>query len=681
MEKFTWVKVYNDIAHKILEYSNEKLADLMYKMLEEAEINKLNSENPNLDYDGIKRIKYEEIDPISFMNRFDMYKNDTRKKLILSFEKINNMDINIPKDFIGIPSTNSFNTCVIMFKNERGKDDVQDVRNLFEFALNADSDFDRSKFVELYNKVVAKKYAAFNISIGLFKIRPDLFLNLDNTNREYIKEKLNIKINSCPNGEEYLDIINKVNEYIENNNLINNFLELSELSWKNKNEQADVKGDSLKNMINKENNNKRYYWLNANPKIWEISSIKVGEIIEYESINPSGNKRRIYKNYEDAQIGDLVIMYESTPTKQIKAIGEVASKLTNEKLAIKKIENLVNSVSLEDLKQLEGFENTEFMRNGQGSLFKLTKKEYDEIYDFIRENNPNINIVNNIEKYGKTQFLNDVICDEESYYEILNLLKNNKNIILTGVPGVGKTYIAKKIAYAIIGEKDESRIEFVQFHQSYGYEDFVEGYRPSENGFVLEKGVFYNFCKMAENDPCREYFFIIDEINRGNLSKIFGELLMLIEKDKRGESVKLTYSKLKFSVPENLYIIGMMNTADRSLAIMDYALRRRFAFYKIKPLYNNSKFIDKMKTYNSFKLMEIINLVRKLNDEIKEDSTLGEEFEIGHSYFIGLDNNISDYNLKLIVKYEILPFLEEYWFDDESKYKAWKEKFEGVFND
>lgn len=295
MEKFTWVKVYNDIAHKILEYSNEKLADLMYKMLEEAGIDISNGKNPNLDSDGIKRIKYEEIDPISFMNRFDMYKDDTRKKLILSFEKINNMDINIPKDFIGIPSTNPLNSCVVMFKTGREKNDVQDVRNLFEFALNADNDYDKSKFVELYNKVVTKKYAAFNISIGLFKIRPDLFLNLDKTNREYVKNKLNIKINSCPDGEEYLDIINRVNEYIENNNLINNFLELSELSWKNKNEQAYVKGDYLKNMINKENNNKRYYWLNANPKIWEISSIKVGEIIEYESINPSEIKEEYIK--------------------------------------------------------------------------------------------------------------------------------------------------------------------------------------------------------------------------------------------------------------------------------------------------------------------------------------------------------------------------------------------------
>ncbi len=148
---------------------------------------------------------------------------------------------------------------------------------------------------------------------------------------------------------------------------------------------------------------------------------------------------------------------------------------------------------------------------------------------------------------------------------------------------MGKTYAAKRLAYSMMGVKDIERVMMVQFHQSYSYEDFIMGFRPSSTGFELRKGVFYNFCKKAEIDSDNEYFFIIDEINRGNLSKIFGELFMLIENDKRGNALQLLYSDEKFAVPKNVYIIGMMNTADRSLAMLDYALRRRFAFFDIKP--------------------------------------------------------------------------------------------------
>ncbi|WP_050995775.1 AAA family ATPase [Paenisporosarcina sp. TG20] len=188
------------------------------------------------------------------------------------------------------------------------------------------------------------------------------------------------------------------------------------------------------------------------------------------------------------------------------------------------------------------------------------------------------------ESYNAKNFLSEVYMSEEKYDTLNNLLIRKKNLILLGAPGVGKTFAAERLAYSMMGEKDKSRVLVVQFHQSYSYEDFIMGYRPTEKGFSLSKGPFYQFCKEAEPDdrPC---FFIIDEINRGNLSKIFGELLMLIENDKRGKELRLLYSDEQFSVPENVYIIGMMNTADRSLAMIDYALRRRFAFYEFEPAF------------------------------------------------------------------------------------------------
>ena len=182
--------------------------------------------------------------------------------------------------------------------------------------------------------------------------------------------------------------------------------------------------------------------------------------------------------------------------------------------------------------------------------------------------------------YSKDDFLSEVYIDEGDYDRLHNLLLCKKNVILQGAPGVGKTFSAKRLAYSIMGEMNDDRVEMVQFHQSYTYEDFIMGYKPTENGgFTIKEGVFYKFCKKASSDTSRAYFFIIDEINRGNLSKIFGELLMLIESSYRNKPIKLAYSDEQFYVPDNLYIIGMMNTADRSLAMIDYALRRRFSFF------------------------------------------------------------------------------------------------------
>ena len=209
---------------------------------------------------------------------------------------------------------------------------------------------------------------------------------------------------------------------------------------------------------------------------------------------------------------------------------------------------------------------------------------------------------------------------------------------------------------------------------SHVFRGFVEGFRPVSNGqFEIRKGAFYNFCAKARDDADNKYFFIIDEINRGNLSKIFGELFMLIEKDKRGNSLQLLYSDEKFDVPKNVYIIGMMNTADRSLAMLDYALRRRFAFFEMKPAFNNKKFIDYRLGLSSTKFNNLIEEVQKLNDHIKDDPSLGEDFCIGHSYFCELEE-VTDTVLNNIVKYELIPLLKEYWFDNADEVRDWSER-------
>ena len=285
----------------------------------------------------------------------------------------------------------------------------------------------------------------------------------------------------------------------------------------------------------------------------------------------------------------------------------------------------------------------------------------------------------NGDTYTNDNFLKEVFMDEEQLTTLKSLLKNKKNIILQGAPGVGKTFTAKRLAYAIIGEENNDFIEFIQFHQNYSYEDFIMGYKPTGDRFELKEGVFYRFCKHATTQPDRKFFFIIDEINRGNISKIFGELLMLIENDYRDQEITLAYNDEKFSIPENLHIIGMMNTADRSLAKIDYALRRRFSFFDMKPAFDSNGFTKYQNGLNNIKLNNLIECIKKLNIEICEDQSLGESFTIGHSYFCG-QKEFTDKRLKEIIDYDIIPMLKEYWFDDKNKVDTWKENFKKTLN-
>ena len=420
-----------------------------------------------------------------------------------------------------------------------------------------------------------------------------------------------------------------------------------------------------------------YWWLNANPKIWSFSDIAVGEVQAYTLYNENGNKRRIFQNFLDAKAGDMIIGYESNPVKQIVAIGRVSAEQDGEKLFFEKVEGLTSPIDYATLRGCPELERMEYFQNPQGSLFKLTRGEFDFIFDLIREENPAAQEAS-IDAYTKSDFLDEVYMTEKRYENLVAVLRNKKNIILQGAPGVGKTFAARRLAWSMMGEKDDSRIEFVQFHQNYSYEDFMMGYKPVEDGFELKYGIFYRFCQKAANQPDKEFFFIIDEINRGNMSKIFGELLMLIEKDYRGTKATLAYNGLSFSVPKNLYIIGMMNTADRSLAMIDYALRRRFSFFEVEPGFDSEGFIHYQNGLNNETLNELVDKVKDLNREISLDKSLGKGFCIGHSYFCGRDVCTEEW-LHSIVDYDILPMLSEYWFDDTNKLQRWENILQGVF--
>ena len=418
------------------------------------------------------------------------------------------------------------------------------------------------------------------------------------------------------------------------------------------------------------------WWLTAKPKIWSFSDTPVGEVMSYSLYNENGNKRRIFQNFLDAKAGDMIIGYEATPVLKIVAIARVTAEQDGEKLYFEKVEGLASPIDYQTLRECPELERMEFFQNPQGSLFKLTRGEYAFIMDIIRDENPVQQEAAN-DPYTSEDFLREVYMTSADYTKIQAVLRNKKNIILQGAPGVGKTFAAKRLAWSMMGEIDESRVEFVQFHQNYSYEDFVMGYKPVEDGFELRNGIFYRFCQRAANQPDKDFFFIIDEINRGNMSKIFGELLMLIERDYRGTKATLAYNGLPFSVPKNLYIIGMMNTADRSLAMIDYALRRRFSFFDMEPGFDSEGFRQYQASLNNETLNALVERVKDLNKEIAADKSLGKGFCIGHSYFCGQDTCTDEW-LDSIVNYDILPMLSEYWFDDTAKLQRWENILRGV---
>ena len=418
------------------------------------------------------------------------------------------------------------------------------------------------------------------------------------------------------------------------------------------------------------------WWLTAKPKIWSFSDTPVGEVMSYSLYNENGNKRRIFQNFLDAKAGDMIIGYEATPVLKIVAIARVTAEQDGEQLYFEKVEGLASAIDYQTLRECPELERMEFFQNPQGSLFKLTRGEYDFIMDIIRDENP-VQPETANDPYTSKDFLREVYMTSADYTKIQAVLRNKKNIILQGAPGVGKTFAAKRLAWSMMGQIDETRVEFVQFHQNYSYEDFVMGYKPVEDGFELRYGIFYRFCQRAANQPDKDFFFIIDEINRGNMSKIFGELLMLIERDYRGTKATLAYNGLPFSVPKNLYLIGMMNTADRSLAMIDYALRRRFSFFDMEPGFDSEGFRQYQASLGNETLNELIERVKDLNKEIAADKSLGKGFCIGHSYFCGQDKCTNEW-LDSIVNYDILPMLSEYWFDNTAKLQRWENILRGV---
>lgn len=697
-KRFQWTSFYMELASALLKYKNNRseLIGILKTIFSDAEM--------NFPFKEKGKEVYEDICPFTVFGSFNKgITNANRIALLEQFAKQFSIKAAVPTEFDGIPVVMNLSAWFFAYKENRGEHDIDNLWELLEKAIaysdEASAD-NKNAFITAYDTVSKQKMIKWNITMGLYWVRPYTFINLDSTNRAFITDVDNMPhyfttifsdINKgIPDGTSYLFMCEQAKNALKQKEYeYHSFPELSYCAWKNNQETPDEPATNRVDSNVKEID----YWIYSpgdNACMWDefynLGIMGIGwddvtdlkeftskeEIKDYmkkvydPSYSYKNNAHCLWQFANEIKIGDVIFVKKGMH----KIIGK--GVVTSEYIYDSARE------TYKHIRKVEWTNKGEWEHPGQAVMKTLTCiSPYPDYVqrllslfaeDILEETSEQIEI--KYPPYTKDDFLNKVYMDEDTYNTLTELLEAKYNVILQGAPGVGKTFAAKRLAYSIMGQKDTSRVAMVQFHQSYSYEDFIQGYRPSKDGFELVNGAFYKFCKEAEEDNERPYFFIIDEINRGNLSKILGELMMLIEKDKRGEKIKLLYSNEWFTVPQNVRIIGMMNTADRSLALMDYALRRRFAFFDLAPAFSSEGFKNYLSEKDSPKLEKLIAAVESLNSTISTDESLGDGFRIGHSYFC-TDDEITDEWLKSVVEYEVIPLIKEYWFDEPTKVRDW----------
>jgi 5-methylcytosine-specific restriction protein B len=687
-EIFNWTPFYQELADKLAEYRNRQPE--LISILETLRGNNLKI-TPLEDKDETgRRFLLKEIDPFTFYGTFNRgTTNDARIAILRELKSIFEISAAVPSDFSGIPILNNLKSWYFAYAFVRKTTDVPRLWDVFETALNLTPLQDK-EFAQSFDAALEIRNTNRNLTMGLFWIRPYTFLSFDKTNSEYLKIKI-------PKEGLSFDFYRTTLERIRAE-LKDDFPHISRLAWLSGNEPVGA-STVIPQITTVALNQDAEYWLVG--AYWDDQETPdQTERFLSEGIWENGYKDRYLDQVRSIKVGDHIAikaMFTQKHDLPFDNSGKTISGMT-----IKATGTIVKNVG--DGRTVEvDWDQPQEPRNWYFYTYQRTiwhlKKEDDTAHRLIRfvfygesqdyvffvQNFLNLEIVPNggATPYSVADMQADgVFLSEEEIEQALNRWRKKKNLILQGAPGVGKTFVARKLAYALLTEQDRSRMVTIQFHPSFAYEDFVRGYRPTEQAakFDLIDGPLLQVCKQADDDPDRDYVILIDEINRANLAQVFGELLMLLEADKRGAEHAVTpiyrrHEDERFHVPDNLFFIGTMNIADRSLALVDYALRRRFAFLTLEPRYADPAFRNWLQErgMNSLLTAKIVNRLTALNTKISEDSLLGPAYQVGHSFFcpLGTDfSHLDDQWYREVIQTEIKPLLLEYWYDAPQKAEA-----------
>ncbi len=693
LNQFTWIPIYQELAKELSGWENrqEELISFLETLRAEGHVI-----TPLQDRDeGGARFLLKEIDPFTFLGVFNRRITYEQRLAILGRIKQHfGLRSDLPEDLNGVPVLNNMRSWFFPGQTARDANDIPRLWRVFQLALG-EHPLENKEFLHAFDEALKVKQTNVNLTMGLFWIRPDTFLSLDQSNREY----LGIRLPTAGiTAKFYAEMVRLMREEERP------FPEIALAAWGAENERMRMVAES------KEAQYRAWggisYWLVG--AYWDDRdpADQTQRFLE-EGIWENGYKNRYINDVMSMRVNDRIAIKAASTQRTglpfdarnktvsrmtIKAIGTIVANRTDGRTVEvewdpdfkeKSWYFYTNRSTIWRLRLDEDYRFKEYAERLRDFIWYDKEQDYDWFLNNLLNATETDQILSEFIEVSKPPYSIDdllasgVFLEKEELEHILERLQSKKAMILQGPPGVGKTFVSRKLAYALMNEVDNDRLEMVQFHQSYSYDDFVRGYRPvpgKAGSFVLKNGIFYEFCQRAIRDPDREYVFIIDEINRGNISQILGELLMLIEPDKRGPEYALplayrTEDEPHFFVPPNLYLIGLMNVADRSLAMVDYAMRRRFVFITLKPQYESELFRQWLvqRGMDPDLVDRIVERMTHLNREIREDPLLGENYELGHSFFLpkgdsfaGLDKNW----YRRVVRTEVIPLLKEYWFDN-----------------